>query len=66
MKPQKVMEYLGINEKFIFHSKSRRWGLISSLSEASIDEMPDSGRSSGEDRIPYIEAIREIEKIEAL
>jgi len=45
MKPAKVMEYLGINEKFIIQSKSRRWGTLGSLSEASIDETPESARS---------------------
>ena len=71
MKPQDVMEYLGINHKFIIQNKGR---VRTSLggSEASIDDStPESARSGanlGDDRakIPYIEAIREIEKIQTL
>ena len=64
MKPAQVMEYLGINHKFIISkNKVKRQ---SSNVDASIDEQSDSSRSyPGDDRAktPYIEAIREIEKI---
>lgn len=68
MKPAKVMEYLGINSKFIISQKSFR---LTGRSSQSIDEAgPDSARSQngGDDRakVPYIDAIREIEKIESL
>ena len=72
MKPAKVMEYLGINRKFIISMKSSRWGRSSSAidTEPSIDndggaESARSSQPGGDDRarVPYIEAIREIEKI---
>ena len=71
MKPSKVMEYLGINSKFIISIKgSSRWRTSTvTESEASIDGNLDSARSQSNDdrsRIPYIEAIREIEKIQTL
>ena len=61
MKPQKVMEYLGINEKFIIGNQWR------TRTDSSMDD-PESARSqpgASDDRskVPYIEAIREIEKI---
>ena len=71
MKPTKVMEYLGINQKFIIQHKSK-WltHLTSSDSADILDVGPDSARSQPgiDDRAktPYIDAIREIEKIQTL
>ena len=72
MKPTKVMEYLGIHQKFIIQNKSK-W-LTTFTQSDSVDNSgeagPESARSqlATDDRskIPYIDAIREIEKIENL
>lgn len=47
MKPAKVMEYLGINNKFIINQKSskRRSSTVSDQDGATVD-MPDSSRSA--------------------
>lgn len=69
MRPQQVMQYLGINDKFIIQGNKGRSRMSIGGSEASLDETtPDSSRSAatpGDDRakVPYIDAIREIEKI---
>lgn len=71
MKPAKVMEYLGINNKFIINQKSskRRSSTVSDQDGATVD-MPDSSRSASQaddrSKVPYIDAIREIEKIQML
>ena len=70
MKPAQVMEYLGINRKFIMDKKTAlRQG--SGVTEEDADEArPASHRSKvgTDDRVntPYIDAIREIERIESL
>lgn len=75
MKPAKVMEYLGINDKFIITQRSAASRRLSQLfsgeanESSAADAEPNSARSHGVDdrqRVPYIEAIREIERIESL
>lgn len=72
MKPTQVMEYLGINHKFIIQQKTQWLSRLGSSNDLSAEMGPDSARSSNvstaDDRskVPYIEAIREIEKIQTL
>ena len=76
MKPNNVMEYLGINSKF-FLKKSGTNFLKKAFSSHSVDhgveteesDLGDSkarGSTSERSSVPYIEAIREIEKIQDL
>ena len=72
MRPTKVMQYLGINDKFIIGQKStaskRLSNLFSSENVEPAEPEPSSARSNTDERskVPYIEAIREIEKMESL
>ena len=77
-----MMRYLGIDNKFIigqrFSATKRLSSLFSSTSNdvSNVDasasaEQPNSARSNGvvgdeRSKVPYIEAIREIERIESL
>ena len=84
MRPDKVMQYLGINHKLIINPKQLRKSLTgntmmavesqNSESSAASNQHPDmaaqqfSNSTMVDDRgnVPYIEAIREIEKIQTL
>lgn len=68
MRPKDVMQYLGINQKFIINKSSFSFGKDNNTSSA-----PNSARSSTLEKVkmsltertqvPYFDAIREIEKI---
>ena len=57
MKPRQIMEYLGINKKFIPNEKPK-------VGESNQIEMGKISPKSDRRTVPYIDAIKEIEKIE--
>ena len=65
MKPKAVMEYLGIDKKFIPNEKfHQRFSISKESNEQSVTETGGSNAATDRKTVPYIDAIREIEKIQ--